>query len=129
MGSFLQYCSHKLRLELCWRKNIYYVLEQPTTSLLFMYKPIKKLLARHGAKFVTCSLGVYGAPTLKPVSWQRDAKVQLLKIGWNKINHFMFQPEEHRIQFPLQNASSPCTLLVVEMKFRNVDVLLLWSYR
>lgn len=56
-----------LRLELCHIKGIYYIIEQPTSSLLFRYKPIKQLLERHGASFVRCALGAYNASTLKPV--------------------------------------------------------------
>lgn len=57
------------RLELCQRKGIYYVVEQPISSLLFRNKPVRKILKRHGAKNVVCDLGAYGAPTLKPVPW------------------------------------------------------------
>ena len=59
--------SNLPRLELCWRKNIFYIVEQPISSLVFVYKPLKRLLRRHAAYSVTCALGAYGAPTLKPV--------------------------------------------------------------
>lgn len=55
-------------LELCHIKGIYYIIEQPSSSLLFRYKPIKQLLERHGASFVRCALGAYNASTLKPVT-------------------------------------------------------------
>ena len=69
---------HAARLEYHYQKGSYYVLEQPSSSLLFRYKPIKAmsqsfvsageaLLRRHGARQVHCSLGALGARTLKPV--------------------------------------------------------------
>ena len=58
-----------LRLELCHKKKIHYIVEQPVSSLLFRYKPMKLLLKRHGARCVTCVLGAFGAPTVKPVPW------------------------------------------------------------
>ncbi len=64
----LHTCESKniLRLELCHVKGMFYVIEQPISSLLFEYKPIKRLLKRHGARQVRCSLGAFNAPTLKP---------------------------------------------------------------
>lgn len=56
------------RLELCYRKGIYYVVEQPISSLLFQYRPVRRLLKRHKARRIHTSLGAYGAPTLKPVT-------------------------------------------------------------
>jgi hypothetical protein len=84
------------RLELCWRKGIFYVIEQPSSSLLFHYKPLrdpwkhlfkrvlysfvvrfhnlcvptKNLLWRHRAHMSECNLGDFNAATLKPVSCQ-----------------------------------------------------------
>ncbi|CAL1149091.1 unnamed protein product, partial [Cladocopium goreaui] len=57
-------------LELCFRKKVFYIIEQPQSSLLFQYKPLKKLLLRHGARMGQCSLGGYFAPTLKPATHQ-----------------------------------------------------------
>ncbi|CAL1133092.1 unnamed protein product, partial [Cladocopium goreaui] len=54
-------------LELAYRKGCYYIVEQPVSSLLFCYKPLRRLLKRHGAIRVTCALGAYHAPTLKQV--------------------------------------------------------------
>ena len=67
-----------MRLELCYQKKVHYIIEQPKTSLLYSYAPVKasnlsethtgakELLLRHGATVVECSLGAFGAPTLKP---------------------------------------------------------------
>lgn len=57
------------RLELSFQKGVFYVVEQPLSSLLFLYRPVRRLLKRHRAQKVVCSLGAYGAPTLKPVTW------------------------------------------------------------
>ena len=56
------------RLELCVKKGVYYIIEQPVSSLLFQYRPVKRLLRKHGARVVKCMLGAFGAPTLKPVA-------------------------------------------------------------
>ena len=64
-----------LRLELAYRKGCYYIVEQPVSSLLFCYKPLRRLLKRHGAIRVTCALGAYHAPTLKQVSWLQHASL------------------------------------------------------
>lgn len=62
---------HQLpRLHLCDKLGIYWVLEQPTSSLAFYYKPLRRLVKRQRAKRVRCSLGAFNAATLKPVSWQ-----------------------------------------------------------
>lgn len=57
------------RLELCHKLGVFYILEQPSSSLLWHYGPVFRLLKRHGARCVKCSLGAYGARTLKEVSW------------------------------------------------------------
>ncbi|CAL1165178.1 unnamed protein product [Cladocopium goreaui] len=54
-------------LELCHKLGIFWVIEQPTTSLLFFYRPLRRLMKRHGAKRVGCSLGALNANTTKPV--------------------------------------------------------------
>ncbi|CAL1174247.1 unnamed protein product [Cladocopium goreaui] len=54
-------------MELCYRKGIFYVVEQPISSLLFQYGPMRKMLRRHGACRVTTWLGAFNAQTLKPV--------------------------------------------------------------
>ena len=30
-----------VRLELCYQKNVHYIVEQPKTSLLYSYRPMK----------------------------------------------------------------------------------------
>ena len=57
----------KLRLELCHKLKIFYIIEQPESSLLFRYKPFWRLLKKHGAHRVKCSLGAFNALTVKPV--------------------------------------------------------------
>ena len=56
------------RLELCHKLGIFWVIEQPTTSLLFFYRPLRRLIKRHRAKRVGCSLGAMNANTTKPVA-------------------------------------------------------------
>ena len=50
-----------LRLELCNKLNIFYIIEQPESSLLFRYKPFWRLLKKHSAHRVKCSLGAFNA--------------------------------------------------------------------
>lgn len=54
-------------LELASRKKCFWVVEQPTSSLLFRYRPMRALLRRHKAIQVRTSLGAFGASTVKPV--------------------------------------------------------------
>ncbi|CAL1128416.1 unnamed protein product, partial [Cladocopium goreaui] len=54
-------------LELCHKLKIFYIIEQPESSLLFRYKPFWRLLKKHGAHRVKCSLGAFNALTVKPV--------------------------------------------------------------
>ena len=54
-------------LELHYVKGVYYVLENPISSLLWKFRCVQQILARHGAKRVVVALGSMGANTLKPV--------------------------------------------------------------
>ena len=42
-------------------KQAYWVIENPISSVLFMYRPIRKLLERKGCYCLTVALGQYGA--------------------------------------------------------------------
>lgn len=57
-----------LRLELCHKLGVTCIIEQPSSSLLFRYKPFFRLLRRHGARRVKCALGAFHALTEKPVA-------------------------------------------------------------
>jgi hypothetical protein len=54
-------------LEFHFKKNQFYILENPLSSLLWKFKCIHNCLKRHGAKRVVVHLACYGASTLKPV--------------------------------------------------------------
>lgn len=45
----------QLRLEYAFRRGAHYLLEQPATSVMFDFKPLKRLLKRHKAEFVAAS--------------------------------------------------------------------------
>ena len=52
----LTYRLHQqLRLEYAFRRGAYYLLEQPATSVMFNFKPLKRILKRHNAEFVAAS--------------------------------------------------------------------------
>ena len=44
--------SDWLRLDFAHKRGVHYVIEQPRTSVMFRYRPLKKLLAKHNAKHV-----------------------------------------------------------------------------
>lgn len=73
----LGFDSPTVRLELCHKLGIHWIVEQPTSSLAFYYKPFWRLIKRHGAKRAHCSLGAFNANTLKPVSCQQKCLVEL----------------------------------------------------
>lgn len=53
-------------LEFCWQHDIFYLIEQPQTSLMFDYAPLAHVLRRHRAKMTTCDMGAFGARSVKP---------------------------------------------------------------
>lgn len=55
-------------LEYHYAKGVYYILENPISSILWKFRCICRCLERHHAKRVVVHLGGYGACTLKPVS-------------------------------------------------------------
>ena len=48
-------------LQYCVKKEIHFVIEQPVSSLMPMYRPLKRFLERHKAIQVSVPLGQYGA--------------------------------------------------------------------
>ncbi len=65
---------------MAYRKGIFYIIEQPMSSLLFEYQAVRKLLRRHKAIRVYTALGAYNAPTLKPAPWSVLIKVYVFMI-------------------------------------------------
>ena len=51
-----------LSLDFAWRRHVYYFIEQPVSSVMFKYKPLLRLLKKHGAKRVAVSLTFYKLP-------------------------------------------------------------------
>ena len=60
-------CTHfTIRLaKLCFRKGCFYVLENPKTSKIFDYPPLKDMLARHSASSAIFDQCVFGMPYRK----------------------------------------------------------------
>ena len=54
-------------LEYHFAKGVFYVLENPMSSLLWRFKCVQRCLERHSAKRDVVHLGCYGANTMKPV--------------------------------------------------------------
>ena len=54
-------------LEYCFERGIYFIIEQPRSSLMLKHPRLRRLLRKHGAKLVSNELGSLGAETLKPV--------------------------------------------------------------
>lgn len=52
-------------LEYCRKKGIRWIIEQPHSSLLPLYKPLEALMKRHSAKIYEFPLGMHGANTEK----------------------------------------------------------------
>lgn len=48
-------------LEYCQKQGIAWCIEQPCTSLMFLYPPMLRLLRRSGAQEIRVDLGVFGA--------------------------------------------------------------------
>ena len=51
-------------LELAKKKGAFWTIEQPGSSLLFNYSPVRETIQRHGARFVYFNMGEYGARTM-----------------------------------------------------------------
>lgn len=60
-------------LEYANKRNIKYIIEQPLSSLLFCFKPVRDTLARHKCLQVTLDMGAYGADSTKPTKWARHS--------------------------------------------------------
>ena len=62
-------------LEFFFGRGIYYIIEQPRSSLMFEHPRLKKLLRRHAAAAIKTELGAFGAETLKPVIFTGTAPI------------------------------------------------------
>ena len=52
-------------LHLCWTRGVFWVLEQPKSSVLFQHRRFKKTMKLHGATAIDMDMGAYGGPSVK----------------------------------------------------------------
>ena len=52
-------------LHLCWTRGVYWVVEQPRSSVLFEHPRFKKILQLQDVEMVTTELGAHGGPSKK----------------------------------------------------------------
>ena len=67
-------------LEYLHKRGIFYIIEQPRSSVMFQHPRLHNLLRKHKAKRVSDELGQYGAETLKPVLFVGTAPF-ITKLG------------------------------------------------
>ena len=53
------------RLELAFKRGVFWTIEQPVSSLLPLCGPVLDLCKRHGARYVFFNMASFGAPTLR----------------------------------------------------------------
>ena len=53
-------------LDMCWKRGVYYIIEQPATSLMWQHPRLMALLQKHGAQTIVTEMGAFGGDYQKP---------------------------------------------------------------